>query len=144
MAIHGDFEDAHGSSRLAGSNHCVELGVRGVSVLRFSWGRPMSGIVRRRWKSKFARFIQSYGVKFLAVELDVTPFAIYHWIRGASVPRPAHAKAIQRLARERGSRLTMDEIYRHSRTVREEDIKLGPVLPPRPAAVAAVAYSLQR
>jgi hypothetical protein len=31
------------------------------------------------------------------------PSAIYHWIRGATMP--------QRLARERGLRLTLDEIY---------------------------------
>jgi hypothetical protein len=92
-------------------------------------GRPMSRIIMRRWKSKFARFIQSYGVNFLAVELDVRPTAIYHWIRGATSPRPAHAEVLQRLARERGSRLTMDEIYGHSRTVRAAEIKLATVAP---------------
>ena len=78
----------------------------------------MHGKVRRRWKSKFARFIHAYGVESLALELDVRPSAIYHWIRGATTPRPVHAEIIQRLARKRGSRLTMDEIYRHSREVR--------------------------
>lgn len=68
--------------------------------------------------------------------LDVRPSAIYHWIRAATTPRPANAEIIQRLARERGFRLTMDEIYSHSRTVRADEIKLeteipsGPVAPP--------------
>jgi hypothetical protein len=94
----------------------------------------MRRVVPRRWKSKFARFIQSYGVESLAMELDVRPSAIYHWIRGATTPRPVHAEIIQRLARERRCRLTMDEIYGHSRAVRADNIKLGPGLPPRPAA----------
>jgi hypothetical protein len=85
--------------------------------------RPMHGIISRRWKSKFARFIQSYGVVSLAVELDVRPSAIYHWIRGATTPRPVHAEIIQRLARERGSRLTMDDIYGHARDVRADQPK---------------------
>jgi hypothetical protein len=77
----------------------------------------------RRWKSKFARFIKSYGVESLAVQLDVRPSAIYHWIRGETTPRPVHAEIIQRLARERGSRLTMDDIYGHARVVRAGKIK---------------------
>jgi len=94
----------------------------------------MGRIIRRRWKSKFARFIQSYGVQSLAVDLDVRHSAIYHWIRGVTTPRPSHAEVIQRLARERGSRLTMDEIYGHSRTIRAAEIKLKAEIPPRPAA----------
>jgi len=94
----------------------------------------MHGMIRRRWKSKFARFIQSYGVESLAVELDVRPSAIYHWIRGATTPRPVHAEVIQRLARERGSRLTMDEIYGHCRSVRADNFKLRKGLTPRHAA----------
>jgi hypothetical protein len=78
----------------------------------------MSQMIRKRWKSKFARFIRVYGVELLAVEVDVRPSAIYHWIRGATTPRPAHAAIIQRLARERGVKLTLDEIYRHSRELR--------------------------
>jgi hypothetical protein len=81
----------------------------------------MRRIATRYWKSKFARFIQSYGVDSLAAELDVRPSAIYHWIRGATTPRPAHAEIIKRLARERGSRITMDEIYGHSRAVRSDN-----------------------
>jgi hypothetical protein len=93
-------------------------------------------MVGRHWKSKFARFIQSYGVEPLAKRLDVRASAIYHWIRGATTPRPAHAEIMQRLARERGSRLTMDEIYGHSRAVRTGEIKLKTQIPPRPAAIA--------
>lgn len=63
------------------------------------------------WTSKFARFIMAYGVANLARALDCTTPAIYHWIRGATTPRPKHAALIQRLARESGVRLTLDHIY---------------------------------
>ena len=66
--------------------------------------------IERYWKSRFARFVKSYGVVNLALQLDVLPSAIYHWIQGSTAPRPVHAEIIQRLARERGARLTMDQI----------------------------------
>jgi hypothetical protein len=81
----------------------------------------MRSIFTRRWKSKFARFIHSYGVESLAVELNIRPSAIYHWISAATTPRPAHAEIIQRLARDRGSRLSLDDIYGHARTVRADE-----------------------
>jgi hypothetical protein len=84
----------------------------------------MRRIAMRYWNSTFARFIRSYGVVSLATELEVRPSAIYHWIRGSTTPRPAHAEIIKRLARERGCRLTMDEIYGHSRAVRTDHTKL--------------------
>jgi hypothetical protein len=87
-----------------------------------------------RWTTKFARFIKSYGVESLAAKLDVRPSAIYHWIGGATAPRWTHAEIIQRLARERGSRLTMDEIYGHARAVRAGEIKVDPELLPSRAA----------
>lgn len=83
----------------------------------------MSRRIRTRWNSKFARFIQFYGVESLAVKIDIRPSAIYHWIRGATAPRPVHALTIQRLARERRFRLSMEEIYRHSRAIRENRIR---------------------
>ena len=83
----------------------------------------MQRIALRYWKSRFARFVRSYGVESLAMQLDVRPSAIYHWIRGSTTPRPAHAEIIKRLARERGSRLTMDEIYGHSSAIRADDFK---------------------
>ena len=72
----------------------------------------MRWIVRRGWKSKFARLIQDLrcGISCPLCRRSV-PSAIYHWIRAATTPRPAHAVIIQGLARERGYRLTMDEIY---------------------------------
>lgn len=88
----------------------------------------------RHWSSKFARFIQSYGVQSLAMKLDVRPSAIYHWIRGATTPRPAHAEIIKRLARERGSRITMDDIYGHSRWVSEDKSEPATEIPPSRAA----------
>jgi hypothetical protein len=87
----------------------------------------MSQKIRKRWKTKFARFVRSYGVELLAAGLDVRPSAVYHWVRAATSPRPAHAAVIQRLASERGVRLTLDQIYQHSRELRaENEIKLAP------------------
>jgi hypothetical protein len=74
--------------------------------------------IERYWKSRFARFVKSYGVVNLALQLDVLPSAIYHWIQGSTAPRPVHAEIIQRLARERGARLTMDQIYGHFLSLR--------------------------
>ncbi len=77
----------------------------------------------RYWKSKFARFVRSYGVDQLAAQLQIQPSAIYHWLRGTTAPRPIHAEIIQRLARERGARLTMDAIYGHFLSFRADEIK---------------------
>lgn len=88
----------------------------------------MKQINERYWKSKFARFVKTYGVDELAVQLDVLPSAVYHWIRGATTPRPAHAAIIQRLARERGSRLTMDQIYGHFLSLRAAKLPSEPFL----------------
>jgi hypothetical protein len=90
----------------------------------------MRQMVRRRcWKSKFARFVQAYGVESLALQLDVRPSAIYHWIRGAHTSRPSLCVIIQRLARERGYRLTMDEIYGHRLWVKAGEIKVASAHP---------------
>jgi DNA-binding transcriptional regulator YdaS (Cro superfamily) len=92
----------------------------------------MSRMVKSRWKSKFARFVLGYarreprdargrvigGATLLTQHLGIRPSAIYHWVRGAIAPRPVHAAIIQRLARERGVRLTLDQIYGHSRELR--------------------------
>jgi hypothetical protein len=94
----------------------------------------MYGAIARHWQSKFARVIRSHGVASLAVELDVRPSAIYHWIRGATTPRPVHAKIIQRLARESGSRLTMDDIYGHGRALRVDQLKVETEILPSRAA----------
>jgi CHASE2 domain-containing sensor protein len=67
-----------------------------------------------RWKSEFASFIKAYGVASLAVKLGVNESAIRHWIRGINAPRRTHAEIIQRLARERGTVLTLDAIYSHA------------------------------
>jgi hypothetical protein len=78
----------------------------------------MADRIPRHWKSRFAHFIESYGATRLAAALDIRPSAIYHWIRGATTPRPVHATIIQRLARESGVKLTFDQIYGHSRDLR--------------------------
>lgn len=73
----------------------------------------MAHHVQRNWKSKFARFVESYGVDSLAAKLDVRPSAIYHWIKGATAPKPVHAEVITHLAGRSGHRLTIDDVYRH-------------------------------
>jgi hypothetical protein len=83
-----------------------------------SKGGWMSRKIKSRWNSQFARFVLAYGAKRLAATLDVTDTAIYQWIRGASTPRPWHAARLRRLASKRGVRLTMENIYRHSRRCR--------------------------
>ena len=74
--------------------------------------------IEANWRSKFARFVHSYGVASLAARLDIQHTAISHWIRGSTTPRPAHAEMIQRIARTEGVDLSFDDIYRHGRDVR--------------------------
>jgi DNA-binding transcriptional regulator YdaS (Cro superfamily) len=78
--------------------------------------------ILEHWNSRFARFVKDFGVEALAARLAVRPSAIYHWIRGATTPRPVHAETIQRLARESGSSISMDDIYGHSREVRAGNV----------------------
>lgn len=63
-----------------------------------------------RWNSKFARFVQEFGVQKLAAQLDVTPAAIYHWIGGKTSPHHRKAIVILKIAGRR--KLSMEEIYR--------------------------------
>jgi hypothetical protein len=83
---------------------------------------------RRTRNSKFERFILSYGVILLAAELSVQPSAVYHWIRGATAPRPINAEIVQRLARERGVRLSMDQIYGRFLSLRAAELRSEPSL----------------
>jgi DNA-binding transcriptional regulator YdaS (Cro superfamily) len=91
----------------------------------------MSRTIKSRWKSKFARFILSYtrgmrnargqligGPTLLAHHLGIHPSAIYQWTKGASAPRPWHAERLHRLASKTGVRLTLEQIYQHSRQFR--------------------------
>jgi hypothetical protein len=89
------------------------------------------------WKSKFARFVKSYGVLPLAKRLHVDPTAVYHWIQGTTAPRPVHAEIIQRLARERGVRMTMDQIYRHFLSLRADRAAEVPSEPSLEASAGA-------
>ncbi len=79
----------------------------------------------QRWKSTFARFVRAYGVDRLARGLNIGPTAIYQWIWGRTAPYPVHAVIIQRLARESGVELTIDEIYRHSFDLRGGEGEAG-------------------
>lgn len=88
----------------------------------------MQQITERFWESEFARFVRSYGVDLMAERLAIKPSAIYHWIRGSTAPRPVHAEIIQRLARERGAMLTMDQIYGHFLSLRTPEVPPEPFL----------------
>lgn len=84
-----------------------------LAVLSSREHTPMPQITESFRESEFERFVRSYGVDLMAERLAIKPSAIYHWLRGATAPTPIHAETIQRLARERGAMLTMDQIYRH-------------------------------
>jgi hypothetical protein len=105
-------------------------------------GAPMREKVTRRWRSKFAQFVRAYGVESLAKKLDVHSSAIYHWIRGVARPKPEHAAIIQRVAREGGIRLSLDNIYGHSSDLRAVDPALAVAIENRKTRVAA--YEAQR
>lgn len=77
----------------------------------------------KRWNSKFAGFVQDYGVENLAKRLRIAPSAVYHWMSGKTSPHPAKALSIQRIAKRRGLSLTLEEIYQHSRDVRSDPFK---------------------
>lgn len=93
-----------------------------------------------RWISKFSRFISAYGVVRLAKELQIHTTAIYQWVRGSTAPRRTHAAIIQRLARESGVKLTLDQIYQHSR-----DLWVGESEPGAPSFQASdVGFTIPR
>ena len=71
-------------------------------------------------QTKFDKFIRGFGVEELARRLEVNSSAIYHWLRGATVPDPKNAVKVQKLAKQRGIALSLDEIYQHSREIRGE------------------------
>jgi hypothetical protein len=100
----------------------------------------MTRSISWHWKSKFARFIQDYGVESLAVELDVRPSAIYHKVdRG--LPRPsvrpacfAHAQGLDGFAQTSAERIQHDlrlalkgDLSERGHLCRDE----VPVVPPR-------------
>ena len=64
-------------------------------------------------KSKLDLFVSEFGVEELARRLDVNPSAIYHWLRGRTVPRFRNQLKIQRLAKQRGVLLSINEIADH-------------------------------
>jgi hypothetical protein len=72
-------------------------------------------------RSKFERFLRNYGVARMAIQLQIDESACYHWLRGVTRPKPEFAATIQRIAREQGSSLTLDDIYGHARKLRAAD-----------------------
>jgi hypothetical protein len=91
----------------------------------------------KRWKSKFARFVGTYGPPQLAKDLGCAPSAIYSWVRAATRPKPEYCELIQRIARDRGISLTFDNIYAHSRDLRAVDRTLTLVIERRKDRQAA-------
>jgi hypothetical protein len=83
-------------------------------------------------KTKFDLFVREFGVENLARRLAVNPSAIYHWLRGSTSPHPSNAIKIQRLAKQRGVDLSLDEIYQHFREVGSENYTTSS-LKPEPA-----------
>lgn len=67
----------------------------------------------RRWNSRFAQFVLSFGVKSLAGHLGIHTSAIYHWTRGKCAPSPSHALEIQRLAAGHKVPVSLEQIYAH-------------------------------
>jgi hypothetical protein len=90
--------------------------------------------VAKKERTKFDQFVRAFGINELAQRLSVDPTAIYHWLRGSTSPHPANAIKIQKLAKQRGVVLSLDEIYQHFREVRSERYTTSS-LKPEPARV---------
>jgi hypothetical protein len=90
--------------------------------------------------TKFDQFVRAFGVVNLARRLAVDESAIYHWLRGSTSPHPANAIKIQKLAKQRGIALSLDEIYQHFRDV----ANASPRLPRNPNPRASDAIPLER
>jgi len=88
-------------------------------------------------RSKFEQFLRRYGVARMAAQLQIDESAIYHWLRGVTRPKPEFAVIIQRIAREEGSSLTLDDIYGHARKLRAADPSIATNIERRKQAYAA-------
>jgi hypothetical protein len=74
----------------------------------------------KRWLTPFAIFVHEIGCADLARALGCTRGAVYHWIRAITEPSPTTAQKIVEFARKQGRELSMEQIYQHTRAVREE------------------------
>lgn len=82
----------------------------------------------KRWgNSKFARFVQNFGVEELANELGVHPTAVYHWMGRRNRPHSLKFVSINQIARRRGVTLSIAEILRYFRDVRSEPYEIAAV-----------------
>jgi hypothetical protein len=68
-----------------------------------------------RWKSRFGRFVSSFGSTNLADHLEVDRSNVFKWIRGSSAPDPGKALAICDLASSSGFRLSLEDVYANFR-----------------------------
>lgn len=76
--------------------------------------------VRKRWGTRFGRFVSDFGVARLVIALGregqpVTDRAVYAWIAGDVVPRPQKAAVMVRISR---GRLAFEDVYRHREELR--------------------------
>jgi DNA-binding transcriptional regulator YdaS (Cro superfamily) len=83
----------------------------------------------KRCGSKFGLFVRAYGVERLADALGIESPAVYQWLSGKTSPHPSKALRIQSIARRRGTRLSLDEIYQHFREVGSERYAASPPKP---------------
>lgn len=68
----------------------------------------MNGWVTRG--TKFQQWARGYGIKNLSTAMCCTPFAVYQWLRGESIPRGDRMLVLQALAR---GELSQDDILEH-------------------------------
>lgn len=67
----------------------------------------------RRWETPLGRFVDFFGADELAERIDVHKTAVYQYVSGATLPHPAKAFAIRRIARSSGFSISLDDIYQH-------------------------------
>jgi hypothetical protein len=88
-----------------------------------------------RWETRFGRFLARYGVRALAADLNIHESAIQQWLSGRTSPKVKIGLEIRRLARARGFRASLEQIYSH----RKEIQKTGPEL-----AATVIAWRVSR
>lgn len=75
-----------------------------------------------RWGTRLGRWLADYGVPNVRLALRrqglrTGVHTVYAWIAGQNVPRADAAYALVKLSR---GKLTMDDVYEHSREVRRD------------------------
>lgn len=71
--------------------------------------------MEERWCTIFGQWIQDFGVDRVSTEIQVSPNAVYEWVAGRTAPSPDRAQELVRLS---GGSLSLEDVYRHRREVR--------------------------